>query len=241
MFQFQRAISIISFLVLATSMMPTLGMAQQRVDVLHLKNGSVIRGVVIEEIPNVSVKIRTSDGSEFVYAWDLIEKIVTEEAALRREAQRAGERDRFKGFLIGFGAGVGTSKIGGSDSEFSITTDFKIGYAPSNLLALYYFGKVAWFGKDTFCCGSVTIANGIGGIGASYAVTKKFFANAGIGVSTLSAPFDSDIETDSGTGFVFGGEYEFASHFFIDLDLLLASFDGVNSTTVKLSINWLHY
>ena len=45
------------------------------VDILYLKNGSVIRGSIIELVPNATVKIRTSDGSLFVYKMDEVDKI----------------------------------------------------------------------------------------------------------------------------------------------------------------------
>lgn len=48
-------------------------------DVVYLKNGSVIRGMVVEQVPNVSLKIRTADGSVFVYAMDQVEKITKEQ------------------------------------------------------------------------------------------------------------------------------------------------------------------
>jgi hypothetical protein len=44
-------------------------------DVVYLKNGSVIRGTIIEQIPNESIKIETNDDSIFVYSMDGIEKI----------------------------------------------------------------------------------------------------------------------------------------------------------------------
>jgi len=37
------------------------------VDVVYLKNGSVITGSIIEQIPNETIKIQTRDGSVFVY------------------------------------------------------------------------------------------------------------------------------------------------------------------------------
>lgn len=51
-----------------------------QVDVLYLKNGSVIRGQVVETNPAGNVKIRTSDGSVFVYPMTDVEKIVKEAA-----------------------------------------------------------------------------------------------------------------------------------------------------------------
>ena len=39
--------------------------AQNMDDVLYLKNGSVIRGIIIEQVPNESLKIQTYDGNIF--------------------------------------------------------------------------------------------------------------------------------------------------------------------------------
>ena len=49
------------------------------VDVVYIKNGSIIRGVIIEQIPNVQIKIQTKDGSVFVYKMDEIEKMTKEQ------------------------------------------------------------------------------------------------------------------------------------------------------------------
>ncbi len=48
--------------------------AQQKRDVVYLKNGSIIKGEIIEQIPNESMKIKTFDGSIFVYAMNEIKK-----------------------------------------------------------------------------------------------------------------------------------------------------------------------
>jgi hypothetical protein len=47
-------------------------------DVVYLKNGSVIRGTIIEQVPNVSLKIQTRDGSVFVYKMEEVEKMTKE-------------------------------------------------------------------------------------------------------------------------------------------------------------------
>jgi hypothetical protein len=49
-------------------------------DVVYLKDGSVIRGVIIEQIPNVSLKIQTKDQNIFVYQFDNILKMTKEES-----------------------------------------------------------------------------------------------------------------------------------------------------------------
>ncbi|MEZ4702704.1 MAG: hypothetical protein R2834_20390 [Rhodothermales bacterium] len=45
------------------------------IDVVYLVNGSIIRGTIVELIPNKSLRIRTSDGSEFVYEMRDVTKI----------------------------------------------------------------------------------------------------------------------------------------------------------------------
>lgn len=47
-------------------------------EVVYLKNGSVIHGVIIEQIPNTSIKIKTYDGNIFAFKIDEIEKITKE-------------------------------------------------------------------------------------------------------------------------------------------------------------------
>lgn len=43
-------------------------------EVIYLKNGSVINGIIIEEVPNLKIKIQTSDGNIFEYQMSEIEK-----------------------------------------------------------------------------------------------------------------------------------------------------------------------
>lgn len=49
--------------------------AQEQIDVAYLRNGSKIRGTIIEQVPNKQLTIQTRDGSEFVYTFDEIEVI----------------------------------------------------------------------------------------------------------------------------------------------------------------------
>jgi len=47
-------------------------------EVIYLKNGSIIRGTIVEIVPNTSYKIQTSDGSAFVFEEKDILKIARE-------------------------------------------------------------------------------------------------------------------------------------------------------------------
>lgn len=48
------------------------------VEVVYLKNGTVIRGLIIEFIPDQSIKIKTNDGNIFFHRIEEIEKITRE-------------------------------------------------------------------------------------------------------------------------------------------------------------------
>lgn len=47
-------------------------------EVVYLKNGSIIRGTILEQVPNRSLKIETADGSIFVYPMREVQKITKE-------------------------------------------------------------------------------------------------------------------------------------------------------------------
>lgn len=72
--------------------------AQTYTDVVYTKNGSVVRGVIIETIPNVSYKIKTNDGNIFVFKAEEIEKIQKEEVVSKRKSKPDPALSKQKGF-----------------------------------------------------------------------------------------------------------------------------------------------
>ena len=50
-------------------------------DVVHLKNGGVVRGIIIEQIPGESLKIQTRDGNVLVFTMDEIDRLSKDFAA----------------------------------------------------------------------------------------------------------------------------------------------------------------
>lgn len=52
--------------------------SQEKNDVVYFKNGSIIRGLITEQIPNEQIKITTKDGNIFVFQFFEIEKITKE-------------------------------------------------------------------------------------------------------------------------------------------------------------------
>ena len=66
--------------------------AQNYTEVVYLKNGSIIRGIIIEQVPNASLKIQTSDGSVFSYTLEEVEKI-TKEGYYKQPKQAKESKD----------------------------------------------------------------------------------------------------------------------------------------------------
>ncbi|MBS1936761.1 MAG: hypothetical protein JSS84_02985 [Bacteroidetes bacterium] len=80
-------------------------------DVVYLKNGSIIRGMIVEQVPNVSLKIETSDGSVFVYELAQVEKITKEPRKVPQgtRANAAREGAHYRGIVdVGGQIGAGT-------------------------------------------------------------------------------------------------------------------------------------
>lgn len=65
--------------------------AQQWADVVHLKNGSIIKGVIIEDVPDVTIKIQTADGNVFVCQYAEIVKLTKEQVANRKTSPSHAE------------------------------------------------------------------------------------------------------------------------------------------------------
>jgi len=79
------------FTLLVFILISSLAIAQSNYqDVVYLKNGSVIRGIIVEQIPNQSIKIETADRSVFVFKMDEIEKLTREP----RSGSRTGSNQR---------------------------------------------------------------------------------------------------------------------------------------------------
>ena len=62
---------------------------QQEEDVVYLKDGSILRGTVIEDVIGESLRIRTRDGNVFRIAYDRIDRRTKEPAVVAAPAQAA--------------------------------------------------------------------------------------------------------------------------------------------------------
>lgn len=79
----KKSTLLLIFLLVATQLF-----AQQWKDVLYLKNGSIVKGTITEQIPDVSYKIQTESGNVFVYPADEVIKIAKEQVQDTRPSNR---------------------------------------------------------------------------------------------------------------------------------------------------------
>ncbi len=105
----------------------TIAFAQSsKQDVLYLKNGSIIRGTIIEFIPDKTVKIQTADSSLFVFSSLEVEKIQKEEipATVQRESV-APPHQKDNAVVASIFGGVA---IPGSDFADAADAGFTLGF-----------------------------------------------------------------------------------------------------------------
>ena len=123
----------------------TVSVAQNVQEVVYLKNGSVVRGIVIEQVPGVSLKIQTSDGSIFAYQMSEVVKITKESTKYKNENplnfNNSGNESGYKGFIdLGYTIGVGDWGI--DRLELSTSHGYQFNpylYVGAGIAANYYF------------------------------------------------------------------------------------------------------
>jgi len=99
-------------IILAFAFLPFVSIGQSNFeDVVYLKNGSIIHGVIIEQVPNQSIKIKTKDNNVFVYKIDEIEKMTKEQPS------GSGKNKKYvnDGFSLGMKAGLDLSTWSNTD------------------------------------------------------------------------------------------------------------------------------
>jgi hypothetical protein len=109
------------------------------------------------------------------------------------------QKNERKGFFLGIGIGPGLvsydaisfngSRFGTEkENKFTFMSDFKIGYAPTHQLALYWTSKVAWFKTSSaFSEDENLTINGLGGLGVSHFlkdVAPSPYFNVGVGYAS---------------------------------------------------------
>lgn len=119
-------------------------------EVVYLKNGSIIRGTIIEQVPNVSLKIQTDDGSIFAYKMSEVEKITKEETSKPRantptsfslSFDGRGPQQGYRGF-VDMGYTIGTGDTGEGRIELNTVHGYQFMpflFAGVGVGAHYYF------------------------------------------------------------------------------------------------------
>jgi hypothetical protein len=179
--------------------------------------------------------------------------LVTHPEALALGPPGAPASAERKGFLIGIGAGPALHRRAGftvrnsagtaifstpATSSFAVVTDFKIGYAPSDQILLYYVNKAAFTQDDSYD------AVGLSGVGVTYMLrptTPSAFFTGSIGAGAGRDLIETS-DPESGMGFSFGAGFEFARHWSFDGDVVFVRLGERDSHVVfKGGINFLFY
>lgn len=80
----KHIIKLIVF-VISLQIFTVFSYAQQHEDVVYLKNGSIIRGMIVEQIQGESIKIKTKDNNLFVFKMSEVQKITSEKVITKKE------------------------------------------------------------------------------------------------------------------------------------------------------------
>lgn len=211
-------IKMIILITIALTVMVNPLKAQELEDVLYLKDGSVVRGLIIETIPNVSIKIRLGGGSELVFKMDEISKI-TKESNLSKTS-------KIESWYFHLA-------IGGSDNSYpeelqalldvlndlpnvthvAISIDFSFYWPLSNEKTLLGVAMSGVTDSYEFDSETFTINHYIYAISAIHYPTeyigKGLFARADIGTAKIlvESSLGSSETSDNGFGFLLGGGY----------------------------------
>jgi len=113
-------------------LIPILTFAQESVDVVYLLDGSIIRGSIIEQTPNQSLKIQ-SGANLFVIQMDKIEKIKRESTGINQGVLQGSESDNDSPLKTGatlLSGSINYSKVTYDGKDIGSVTSFEpsIGY-----------------------------------------------------------------------------------------------------------------
>jgi hypothetical protein len=101
--------------------LPMLSRGQETLkDVVYLKNGSIIHGLIIEQIPNQSIKIQTEDNNIFFFKMEEIEKLTKEKSApaINANSSKKESQGKLRNSFMGFYMGINIANLGPDGQEF---------------------------------------------------------------------------------------------------------------------------
>jgi hypothetical protein len=159
---------------------------------------------------------------------------------LASPAAHAVER---KGFVIGFGAGLGQTRVEG-ESNTGFASEFHIGGMIGPRTALLLDGSMVADSEEAFG-ETLTVGIGVGAIAVQHWVHDRIWVKGGIGQGSVfvSGGGESEFE-EAGLGFLAGAGYEIVQKEKFTLDLqgrfTTSSKDDVrfNNVSAVLGVNW---
>ena len=93
-------------LLIALLPLAIVAMGQRTAETVYLKNGGLVKGEIIEQVPGQSLKVKTKDSNVFVYQMDEIERIA-------KETQTDDSNGRHRGLDFSVDLGYDISTKGG--------------------------------------------------------------------------------------------------------------------------------
>ena len=170
--------------------------AHQMEDVVYLKNGEIVRGTIIEQVPGKALKIRMQGGSVFVYAMDEIAKIAKEPVTGMGEAPGGVEIGTLFGLSHLSSNRDGGTWIGVPAPTWNIigNSSLYVSWFPTEKLSI---GPEFSFGSTSYSDHSVTFSTlYIGGRGAFFLQSNAVSGPYLLGHSAmlLVGEYDDDFE-----------------------------------------------
>ncbi len=173
------------FLLLAASAMA---------DEIYLRNGSIVRGKIIEIREDKAYRMRTRDGSEFVYTADQVEKVLFSE----EESRKVDSPENTRGAVsasgmsatternsiqtgnistknITYGIGFGKNGTVGAEMNFRNSDKFGLSLGAGGFLCIIQYKEyhVGYGGYSTYHSYNETDMYAMGGVKLRYYLTPR--------------------------------------------------------------------
>lgn len=193
-------------------------------DVIYLKSGGVMRGVILEMVPGQSVRLRSADGTIYVYQMGDVERIAREPGSgLASEDERNKMESWYLCFALGYaGTRYPSALQHDLDQISSMGTHTSVGV---DLPAVYWsvgnrhtvVGGALNLVGDRYEVNSshIEISQLTLGVSVMHFPTGEIgdglFLRGDIGVASLnvSDSYGTSVSSDAGLGLLLGGGYAF--------------------------------
>lgn len=191
-------------------------------DVVYLKSGGVMRGTILELVPERSVKLQTQDGNVFVYLMADVERIAKEPS----DTSGTGEGETIESWYLCFAVGYAKPEypgplqrsldaVAGMGSHAAVSLDFPGVYFPLQNRHTVIGGVLNGVGdRYEVNSQSMQINHYTLGLSVMHFVTAEIgdglFLRGDIGIASLAVDVSGTTSTsDTGFGVLIGGGYAF--------------------------------